>query len=233
MASKRNIVILTGSGISAESGLATFRASDGLWHDHKIEDVASPEGYERNPTLVHDFYNARRKRLLSDVVAPNAAHKALARLEDENKGSVVLITQNVDNLHERAGSTSVLHMHGELLKTQCTSCDAVRPTEQATTIESTCSECGAVGSIRPRIVWFGEMPLFLDVIEQALAKADVFASIGTSGNVYPAAGFHQIASANGARTVEINLEATGSRFDEVLVGKASIAVPDWVSSLLD
>ena len=227
-----NIVILTGSGISAESGIPTFRASDGTWHNHKVEDVASPEGFSRNPSLVHEFYNARRQHLLSGDVEPNAAHDALARLEREHDGDVVLITQNVDDLHERAGSTSVLHMHGELLKIRCNTCGTVFPTDQPTTIESVCDACAGVGSLRPDIVWFGEMPFHMDVIEQALTKADLFASIGTSGVVYPAAGFYQIAAAVGAETIEINLEATGSRFDETLVGRASETVPEWVDLAL-
>ena len=227
------IVILTGSGISAESGIETFRAIDGTWNNHRVEEVASPEGFLRDPSLVHDFYNARRSHLLSEEVAPNAAHFALARLEKEHHGEVVLITQNVDDLHERAGSKSVLHMHGELLKVRCTKCDAVSSTTQATTTESLCGNCGAAGSLRPNIVWFGEIPFHMDAIEQAVSQADVFASIGTSGLVYPAAGLYQVASANQAHTVEINLEATGSRFDEVLIGKASEAVPDWVERILD
>lgn len=232
MESKKSIVILTGSGISAESGIQTFRASDGTWHNHRVEDVASPEGFKRRPKLVHEFYNARRAQLLSGDVAPNPAHDALARLEQEYDGDVVLITQNVDDLHERAGSRSVVHIHGELLKIRCTHCETVCVTTEPTTVESICTECSAVGSLRPDIVWFGEIPFHMEAIEQALRNADLFVSIGTSGVVYPAAGFYQMASAVGADTLEINLEATGSPFDDVLVGPASVVVPEWVSSVL-
>jgi len=226
-----NIVILTGAGISAESGIPTFRASDGLWHEHKIEDVASPQGFERDPALVHRFYNMRREHLLSTDIQPNAAHAALAKLQQSHTKNVTLITQNIDDLHERAGFENVIHMHGELLKQRCTQCNAVSAILEDLSIESMCGQCSASGSLRPHIVWFGEMPMYMEIIEQALVNADVFVSIGTSGNVYPAAGFYQLASQAGAETIEMNLEATGSPFDQLLVGKASEVVPKWVDAI--
>lgn len=226
-------VILTGAGISAESGVPVFRGDDGLWEGHRVEDVATPEGFHRNPDLVHEFYNLRRRRI--HEVTPNAAHKALARLESEWNGNLTLITQNIDDLHERAGSRDVLHMHGEILKSRCEQCDQISSCAGDLSLNSVCEACGANECLRPHVVWFGEMPFYLDKIEKALSEADWFVAIGTSGRVYPAAGFVSMASYAGAHTVEINLdEAAGSElFSECRRGKAGDLVPVWVDELLE
>lgn len=232
----QSIVILTGAGISAESGLDTFRGTKsdggGIWADHKIEDVATPEAFGRDPVLVHQFYNMRRDNLHN--VEPNAAHKALARLEKEFAGDVTVITQNVDDLHERAGSSNLIHMHGELRKVWCTSCDSRMAWRDVLSLETECPSCGAKASMRPDIVWFGEMPYQMNEIYSLLELCDLFASIGTSGNVYPAAQFVQHASRHGAETIELNLEpsANHSDFDRRSYGKASEIVPEWVDRLL-
>lgn len=227
-----NIVILTGAGISAESGLATFRGADGLWEGHRVEDVATPEAYRRDPALVHSFYDARRARLAT--VEPNAAHRALARLDAEWPGELLLVTQNVDDLHERAGSKRLLHMHGELSSGWCVACDRRFAWSGPMGETAACPECNAVGNVRPDIVWFGEMPYDMDCIDDALRACDLFVSIGTSGAVYPAAGFVQTARYCGARTLEINLEPSlGSHlFEESRIGPASVDVPQWVSEML-
>ncbi|WP_020559516.1 Sir2 family NAD+-dependent deacetylase [Thiofilum flexile] len=229
-----NIVILTGAGISAESGIKTFRASDGLWEGHRIEDVASPEGFKRNPKLVQQFYNQRRAQLNSGVVQPNQAHAALARLEQELAGKVLVVTQNVDDLHERAGTQQLIHMHGELNKVRCTACGAVSGWHTDVDANTPCNKCSSIGTLRPHIVWFGEMPFGMGKIEQALKTCDLFLSIGTSGHVYPAAGFVQVARAAGAHTVELNLEPSlvQSDFHESYQGKASELVPKYVERLL-
>lgn len=230
----QSIVVLTGAGISAESGIATFRASDGLWENHRIEDVASPEGFQRDPRLVQHFYNLRRQQLLSDDVAENPAHLALARLEQEFDGSYLLVTQNIDDLHERAGSKKIIHMHGELLKIRCKQTQKLFECRQDVNIEDKCECCNQSGNLRPHVVWFGEMPLQMDEITSRLMQCDLFVSIGTSGNVYPAAGFVEIARQSGAKTLEINLDSTekSSAFDERLVGKAGEVVPKWVDDIL-
>jgi len=228
-----SIVVLTGAGISAESGINTFRASDGLWENHPIEDVATPEGFERNPQLVHHFYNARRQQLLRDDIRPNSAHSALARLEHEFPGDVLIVTQNVDNLHERAGSRALLHMHGELLKMRCQVSNLVFDIREDLGFDTECRCCRTPGNLRPDIVWFGEMPMHMPRILSALQQCDLFLSIGTSGNVYPAAGFYQSAKARGAYTVELNLDQTQSHFDQHIYGAATILVPDYVQSLLN
>jgi NAD-dependent deacetylase len=230
----RNIVILTGAGISAESGIQTFRASDGLWHNHRIEDVATPEGFKRNPALVHEFYNERRRQLHEPTIQPNAAHLALARLEREFPGNVLLITQNVDDLHDRAGSQNLIHMHGELNKVRCDKTQRVYTWHYDVDTKTPCECCPTVGHLRPHIVWFGEMPFMMETIYDALIDCDLFISIGTSGNVYPAAGFVQIANETGAHTVELNLDAsqTSDRFTESKLGKASVLVPQYVDELL-
>lgn len=228
----RNIVILTGAGISQESGIRTFRASDGLWEDHLIEDVATPQAFARNPALVHRFYNARRQQLYSGTVHDNAAHRALAALEAAMPGKVTLITQNVDDLHERAGSHPI-HMHGELGKLYCLHCDAVIDTREDCFPETPCPHCRHTGTLRPDIVWFGEMPYHMAKIEAALHACDLFVAIGTSGQVYPAAGFVALAKRAGAETVEINLEATGAHFDRGYYGKATIEVPRFVQAVLE
>jgi NAD-dependent deacetylase len=228
----RNIVILTGAGISAESGLATFRGADGLWEGHRVEDVATPEAFRRDPVLVQAFYDARRRRLRE--VEPNAAHHALARLDAEWAGELLIVTQNVDDLHERAGAERLLHMHGELKSAWCLGCDARTRWEEDLRDAPTCPACGAAGRLRPDIVWFGEMPYEMERIDRALMDADLFVSIGTSGNVYPAAGFVQTARYAGARTLEINLEPSAGRFlfDESRTGKAGELVPAWVEEVL-
>lgn len=225
------IVILTGAGISAESGIETFRAEDGLWAQHRVEDVATPEGFQRDPELVVNFYNARRAQL--PEVHPNPAHEALARLEAEHTGEVVLITQNVDDLHERGGSQRVYHMHGELNSALCAVCDHRWPAPMVMSVGQECPKCVA-GAARPDIVWFGEMPYEMDTLFQHLSEADIFAAIGTSGNVYPAAGFVAEARRAGAQTLEFNLERSvvGSQFAEHRTGPAGQTVPAWVEALL-
>jgi NAD-dependent deacetylase len=232
MARIRNIVILTGAGISAESGLRTFRAADGLWEDHRVEDVATPEAFRRDPDLVQRFYDQRRQDILS--AQPNAAHAALARLDAECPGELLIVTQNIDDLHERAGAGRVLHMHGEGLSARCTACDARHRWTGTLRDNPPCPACGAA-ALRPDIVWFGEMPYRMDEIFAALASADLFISIGTSGAVYPAAGFVQTARYCGARTLEINLDPSqGSRwFDEPRLGPASELVPAWADEVLN
>ncbi|QTR46595.1 NAD-dependent protein deacylase [Thiothrix litoralis] len=222
-----HIVILTGAGISAESGIQTFRASDGLWHEHRIEDVATPDGFERNPALVHEFYNARRRQLHDPKVQPNAAHLALAKLEREHPGKVLLVTQNVDNLHERAGSQNLIHMHGELAKIRCQQSGLIYDWLDDIDTDSICDCCQRPGNLRPHIVWFDEMPLQMQDIFRALEEADLFIAIGTSGLVYPAAGLVKIAQEEGVRTVELNLDPTNNSelFDESINGLASQIVP--------
>jgi NAD-dependent deacetylase len=227
-----NIVILTGAGISAESGLATFRAADGLWEGHRVEDVATPEAFARNPAVVHEFYDARRARL--DEVEPNAAHIALARLDAEWPGELLIVTQNVDDLHERAGAKRLLHMHGELRKGWCLRCNERFGWDGPMGEGAACPSCETVGRVRPDIVWFGEMPHEMDRIDAALMKADLFVSIGTSGAVYPAAGFVQTARYHRADTLEINLDLSqGSLFfEDRRFGRASELVPAWVDEML-
>ncbi len=230
----QSIVILTGAGISAESGIRTFRASDGLWEDHKVEDVATPEAFHRDPYLVHRFYNERRKQLLSEPVKPNPGHVALAELEKQFPGEVLLVTQNIDNLHERAGSRNLLHMHGELLNLRCKDSGVVYRVEDDSQPEDLCQCCGSSGNLRPDIVWFGEMPMYMEDIYNALENCDLFISVGTSGHVYPAAGFVEVANAAGAVTVELNLEPSRveSAFDHRIYGPASEVVPEFVDDIL-
>ena len=227
----RTIVILTGAGISAESGLPTFRDKDGLWEGHRFEDVACPDAFRRNPVLVHQFYNLRRAAL--KTVEPNAAHLALARLQREFPGTVTLITQNVDDLHERAGSTDVIHMHGELRKARCVHCGESGEWLGDLQTTTACPTCGRTGGMRPDIVWFGEIPYHMERIEALLENADIFAAIGTSGHVYPAAGFVMSAKFAGAETIEINnahTQISGS-FNHHRIGPATIEVPRWVDGL--
>lgn len=229
------IFVLTGAGISAESGLGTFRDKDGVWTRYDLSEVATPEGFARDPAKVRAFYNARRANLAG--AAPNAAHVALARLESElaaGGGELFLCTQNVDDLHEKAGARRVVHMHGELAVTRCHHCQATRPDVQPLAAEAVCEACGRAGGARPHVIWFGETPLFMDAIEDALANADLFVSIGTSGSVYPAAGFVAEARAMGIATCEINLEpsANAYAFDEKVYGPASETVPAWVERVL-
>ena len=233
MSGIRNIVVLTGAGISAESGLATFRGPDGLWEGHRVEDVATPEAFARDPVLVQRFYDARRANLAT--VAPNAAHEALARLDSAWPGGLLIVTQNVDDLHERAGAKRLLHMHGELNSAWCRACDSRMAWTEAMGGGPACPGCGVAGRLRPDIVWFGEMPYQMERIDRALMDCDLFVSIGTSGNVYPAAGFVQTARYCGARTLEINLEPSlGSYlFEESRTGKAGELVPSWVEEVLN
>ena len=229
------IVVLTGAGVSAESGVPTFRASDGLWENHRIEDVATPEGFARNPDLVHRFYNERRKRLAA--VAPNDAHYALAEFERDfladGEKEFLLVTQNIDDLHERAGSRNLVHMHGEILKMQCINCGGVFASADKIETNDSCVGCGERGGLRPHIVWFGEMPLELNRIAGAIERCDLFVSVGTSGNVYPAAGFVQMAKMTGAQCAELNLEPSvnGALFDFSRRGPATKIVPQFFSEL--
>ncbi|MEI6494332.1 MAG: NAD-dependent deacylase [Verrucomicrobiota bacterium] len=230
---KNSIFILTGAGISAESGIQTFRGESGLWEGHRVEDVASPAGFHRDPALVFEFYNVRRAKIRE--AQPNAAHLALARLEREFSGTVTVVTQNIDDLHERAGSRNVIHMHGEALKARCRDCRNISPCENNLDETNRCPTCHVVGRLRPHIVWFGEMPLFMDEIYLVLSKADLFISIGTSGQVYPAAGFAEAASQHGIRTIEVNPASTkiSPHFDEHLRGAAGQKVTELVGRLLE
>ncbi len=233
--SYKSIVVLTGAGVSAESGMGTFRDKDGIWTRHRLEDVATPEGFARNPRLVHDFYNARR-RALRDA-QPNPAHFALARLEQtlRKAGSeLMLVTQNVDNLHEKAGSHSLLHMHGELSRVMCSACGTKGVWDEDLFTNTECWRCGAPGALRPDVIWFGEMPYGMDDIYGRLGSCDLFVSIGTSGEVYPAAGFVHEARLAGAHTVELNLEpSTHARtFTEGRYGPATQIVDEWVTDLI-
>jgi NAD-dependent deacetylase len=232
MADYQHIVVLTGAGLSAESGLSTFRDKDGIWSKFDYREVATPEGFRHNPLLVHDFYNQRRRALKG--VKPNAAHLALARLEREHKGCVTIVTQNIDPLHEAAGSENLIHMHGELLKALCARCGTRHAWEEDLGIDTLCPGCGRPGGMRPDVVWFGEMPYHMEAIAEALAAADLFLSIGTSGNVYPAAGFVAEARDHGAHTVELNLEPSEgvSLFAETMHGPATQIVPAYVEMLL-
>lgn len=228
----RSIVILTGAGMSADSGVATFRGPDGLWEGHRVEDVATPEAFRRDPELVHAFYDARRAKL--GTVEPNDGHRALARLDAEWPNELLIVTQNVDDLHERAGARRLLHMHGELKKGWCLACDGRFPWSGPMGESAACLLCETAGQVRPDIVWFGEMPYDMDRIDDALMSADLFVSIGTSGAVYPAAGFVQTARYRGAHCLEMNLEPSQGSifFHETRLGRASELVPTWVEQML-
>jgi NAD-dependent deacetylase len=228
-----HIVVLTGAGLSAESGLHTFRDKDGIWAKYDYRDVATPEGYRRNPALVLDFYNRRRRQ--NAQVKPNAAHRALARLEAEYPGEVLIVTQNIDPLHEMAGSKKLIHMHGEIQKALCGVCGARHHIGHSDlTLETACPSCGMPSAMRPDVVWFGEMPYEMDRIYRALGACDLFLSIGTSGTVYPAASFVSEARRAGAQTVELNLEPShgASDFREAIHGRATEIVPAYVERLL-
>lgn len=231
MSAIRNIVILTGAGVSAESGIDTFRGAGGLWENHRVEDVATPEAFERDPELVLRFYDMRREAI--QLKQPNAAHEALARLDHEWDGDLLIVTQNVDDLHERGGARRVLHMHGEHLNAWCIACDERSPWTGTLIERPPCPQCG-VSALRPDVVWFGEMPYRMEEIYGALRDADLFVSIGTSGAVYPAAGFVRNARELGAKTLELNLEESqGSRwFHESRLGPATEIVPAWVDEML-
>jgi NAD-dependent deacetylase len=227
----RRIVVLTGAGLSAESGLGTFRDKGGLWEQFDLEEVATPQGFSRNPERVHEFYNFRRRRLRD--ARPNAAHHALARLEREHAG-VLTVTQNIDGLHEAAGTREVIHMHGELGRALCAACRASSSWASDLSMATVCAVCGKAGAMRPDVVWFGEMPREMDRIYAALAACDLFVSIGTSGSVYPAAGFVGEARSAGAHTVELNLEPSdgASLFAEAHYGPATAVIPAYVDRLL-
>lgn len=226
-----SIVVLTGAGISAESGVRTFRASDGLWEDHRIEDVATPEGFVADPALVQRFYNERRASLRT--VEPNAAHIALAQFSQAWPGKFLLVTQNIDNLHERGGSTQVVHMHGELNRAQCTDCDYVGDAPAHLEPTTSCPTCPR-GRLRPHVVWFGEQPLQLDLIHTALLNCGIFIAVGTSGQVYPAAGFVELARSSGARCIEVNLAdtITSTSFSEQRIGPATEQLSPLFDELL-
>lgn len=233
MAAFQNIVVLTGAGLSAESGISTFRDKDGVWAKYDYREVATPEGFLRNPAMVLEFYNMRRSQ--NAGVQPNAAHAALARLEAEHPGDVLIVTQNVDRLHEAAGSRKLIHMHGDLGQSLCQYCGQRHPWgAEELTFESACPACENAGGVRPDVVWFGEMPYHMERIYEALGRADLFMSVGTSGTVYPAAGFVAEARAAGAHTVELNLEPSEgvSYFHETIHGKATEVVPAYVERLL-
>ena len=231
MTNYRSIVVLTGAGISAESGIPTFRASDGLWENHPVEEIATPEGFERDRLRVHRFYNARREKAMSTL--PNQGHLALARLEAEFDGNFLLITQNIDTLHEQAGSQNLIHMHGQIDKMKCFACAHDWKHIGASAVEDLCPNCGQM-TTRPDIVWFGEMPYQMEECWEALAQCDLFVAIGTSGNVYPAAGFAQVAARAGAYCIEINLEPSQNArdFDDGLYGKAGDLLPAFVDDIL-
>lgn len=231
-----NIVILTGAGISQESGLETFRDPDGIWSKVRLEDVATPEAFEKNPHDVHAFYNMRRARHRVATANPNQAHMALARLEAQWKGQVTVITQNVDSLHEAGGTQTLIHMHGVHSKARCNHCQHIVSWEGDMSTETICEGCGSPGGMRPHVVWFGETPLELDRIQAALLECDLFLSIGTSGNVYPAAGFISVVQQIGrAHTVELNLEPSlgADKFHEGRYGPATEVVPAYVDHLLE
>ncbi|MCE2510907.1 MAG: NAD-dependent protein deacylase [Alphaproteobacteria bacterium] len=230
-----SIVVLTGAGISKESGLSTFRDKDGIWAKVALEDVATPEGFQRDPKRVHAFYNDRRRGLLAADICPNAAHVALVELEDRWPGEVLIVTQNIDNLHERAGSKNVIHMHGELLKARCGACGSVFDCNFDLALELPCLACMRAGGLRPHVVWFGEMPFEMDRIYAGLDACGLFLSIGTSGNVYPAAGFVQEVRGRGStQTIELNIEPSEGRsfFEEQRYGPATEIVPAYVKELL-
>jgi NAD-dependent deacetylase len=224
------IFILSGAGLSAESGLRTFRAADGLWEDHRVEDVATFEAFERDPEVVQRFYNMRRTQAAAAM--PNAAHEALAKLQADYDGPVTLVTQNVDDLLERGGAREVIHMHGSVMGALCASCDHRWPAPMEMHVSDPCPACGAPHT-RPDIVWFGEIPYHMDAIQDALENSDLFVSIGTSGMVYPAAGFSQMARHLRMQTLELNLEASGAMFDAVIEGPATQVVPKWVADVLN
>jgi NAD-dependent deacetylase len=232
MSTFKRIVILTGAGLSAESGLSTFRDKDGIWARHRIEDVATPEAFARDPVRVLEFYNTRRKGAAG--VKPNAAHDALAKLERNHPGDVLTVTQNIDPLHEMAGTQRLIHMHGEILKMLCAHCGAKEPWEEDISTDLVCQACNKTGRLRPDVVWFGEMPYRMEEIYQALGACDLFISIGTSGTVYPAAGFVMEARGAGAHTVELNLEPSegASMFSKAIHGPATQVVPAFVDELL-
>ena len=230
----RNIVFLTGAGISAESGIKTFRDQGGLWEGHRVEDVATVSAFTRDPNLVHTFYNKRKEQLFSGQVKPNKGHFSLAKLEKDFAGKISIITQNVDNLHEKAGSKNILHMHGELGKIRCMKSNTIYSAEGPVNTQSICLCCNESSHLRPHIVWFGEMPFYLLEIETLLSQCDLFVAVGTSGQVQPASAFVQIAKGQGAFTIEVNLASTvvSQEFDDHLLGKVTEQLPKLVEQIL-
>ncbi len=228
------VVVLTGAGISKESGLSTFRDKDGIWATVRIEDVATPEAFQRDPDAVHAFYNMRRRLLTEQQVEPNAAHYALVKLETTWPGGILVVTQNVDSLHEQAGSQNLIHMHGRHREARCNACGHVSPWHGDMSTQDVCAACKTPGGLRPNVVWFGETPMELDLIEDALMNCGLFVSIGTSGNVYPAAGFVELVGKTRARSVELNLEPSqgASKFDITHYGLATEVVPAFVDDLI-
>ena len=228
----KNIVILTGAGISAESGLATFRSADGLWNNHRVEDVATIEAYFRNPDYVHQFYNEMRPELFA--AKPNAAHLAITKLQKEYPANTSVVTQNVDTLHEKAGNKNIYHIHGQINQIVCLNCGHVFETWGDVSSEDKCEQCGVAGMLKPNIVFFGENLLYMDTVDRLLSSCDLFVSVGTSGVVYPAAGFVQIAKFAGADTIEFNLETTSNNymFDRHVTGPAGTTLPQFVDELL-
>jgi NAD-dependent deacetylase len=226
--------VLTGAGISAESGIQTFSRRDGLWHGYRVRDIASPKAFERDPGLVQRFYNERRRQLRDPAIRPNAAHVALASLERQFPGEYLLITQNIDDLHERAGSSRIIHMHGDILKARCVGSGKVSVVDDDLHEGSLCNCCAEQHPVRPHVVWSGEKPLHMNAIYRALGNCDLFVAIGTSGQVYPAAGFAELAAANGAHTVELNMQpsAVASHFAEKRYGTATELVGDFVARML-
>ncbi len=229
----KSIVVLTGAGISAESGLATFRSSNGLWNNHRVEDVATIEAFQRNPEFVHDFYNQMKPELLA--AKPNPAHLALTKLQDNYPAPVSIITQNVDTLHEKAKSRNIYHIHGQINQAVCLNCGHILETWNDVTTETVCPQCSVAGMMKPNIVFFGENLLYMDKVERLLASCDLFISVGTSGVVFPAAAFVQTAKLYGAETYEFNLEKTSNNFyfDHHIFGKAGDTLPPFVDALLD
>jgi len=228
----RSIVILTGAGISAESGLATFRSSNGLWNNHRVEDVATVEAFARNPEYVHEFYNELKQELIRAV--PNPAHLALAKLQQNYPAPVTIVTQNVDTLHEKAGNKNIFHIHGQINQAVCLNCGYIMQTWGEIDTQTICEHCGASGMMKPNIVFFGENLLYMDKVDKLLKMCDLFISVGTSGVVYPAAGFVQVAKLCGAKTIELNAETTSNNFmfDEHIIGKAGTTLPNFVQSLI-
>lgn len=228
----KHILVLTGAGVSAESGLATFRDAEGLWNNHKVEDVATIDAFERNPEYVHAFYNEMKPEL--SAAKPNSAHLALAKLEKEYTGEVNIVTQNVDTLHEKAGSRKVYHIHGQINQAVCLNCGQILETWDAVDTQTVCPHCHIVGMMKPNIVFFGESLLYMNEVERLLKACDLFISVGTSGVVYPAAGFVQAAKYHGAETWEFNLEAGANNylFDKHIYGKCGTTLPAFVDELL-
>ncbi len=232
MSTYKNIVILTGAGISAESGLATFRASNGLWNNHKVEDVATIEAFERNPAYVHEFYNELKKELVK--AKPNKAHLAITRLQKEYDANISVVTQNVDTLHEKAGNQNIYHIHGQINQAVCLNCGRILETFGDVDTETVCPHCHIAGMMKPNIVFFGENLLCMDKVDRLLSECDLFLSIGTSGVVFPAASFVQIAKYNNAKTYEFNLEPTSNNyfFDHHIYGPAGATLPAFVDEMI-